>query len=401
MRPRALSERALLVLLAAVTATGPVALSIYMPVVPLARDAFGVSVAAASATVTAPLVAFAVGLFVYGPLSDHYGRRPMILAGLAIFIVGSTLALTATSIGALTLGRVVSALGTSAGVTVARAAMGDLYARDRMAHKLATLTMVMVTTNSLAPAGGGALAEALGWRAVFGVLLTVGLVVATLAWRYLPETRAGGEPRDPRRMLGATLELVREPRFLALAFQGGVIYTVFFVFVALVPYVFRNLGRSPAEYGLWYLSISAGYFLGNWVVSRYTHALGIRRLMRAGIALQALAALAGWAFALAGLWHPFWLFAPWAVIGFAQGLALPNLTASAVALAPRHAGAAAGLLGFSQQMLGALAVQLMAVTSTATPLPVTAFVAAAAAVALVALHFGPGLAVEARARAPG
>ena len=390
MKPRALSERALLVLLAAVTATGPAALSIYMPVVPLARDAFGVSVAAASTTVTAPLVAFAIGLFVYGPLSDHYGRRPMILAGLAIFIVGSTLALTSTSIGALTIGRVVSALGTSAGVTVARAAMGDLYARDRMAHRLATLTMVMVTANSLAPAGGGAIAEALGWRAVFGVLLAAGLVIGALAWRYLPETRVGAGTSHPREMLGATLALVREPRFLALAFQGAVIYAVFLVFVALVPYVFHSLGRSPAEYGLWYLGISGGYFAGNWVVSRYTYTLGVQRLMRAGIALQAAAAAAGWALALAGLWHPFWLFAPWTVIGFAQGLALPNLTASAVALAPGNAGAASGLLGFTQQILGALAVQLMAVTSTATPLPVTAFVAVTAAVALVALRLGPG-----------
>jgi DHA1 family bicyclomycin/chloramphenicol resistance-like MFS transporter len=401
LKPRALSERALLVLLAAVTATGPVALNIYLPVVPLARDAFGVSVAAASATISAPLVAFAIGLFVYGPLSDHYGRRPMILAGLVIYVAGCTLALTSASIGALTLGRVVSALGTSAGVTVARAAMGDLYARERMAHKLATLTMVMVTANSLAPAGGGAIAEALGWRAVFGVLLANGVVIAAIAWRYLPETRIASGRRDPRQMLSATLALVREPRFIGFAFQGAVIYTVFLVFVALVPYVFRSLGRSPAEYGLWYLSISIGYFLGNWVVSRYTYRVGIQRLMTAGVTLQAAAAAAGWALALAGLWHPFWLFAPWAVIGFAQGLALPNLTASAVALAPGHAGAAAGLLGFSQQILGALAVQLMAATSTANPLPVTAFVAATAVVALAALHLGPGRKAEARAPGPG
>ena len=91
MTRRAPSERALLVLLAAVTATGPVSLNIYLPVVPLARDAFGVSVAAANATVSAPLVAFAVGLFAYGPLSDHYGRRPVVLAGLAIFVIGCAL----------------------------------------------------------------------------------------------------------------------------------------------------------------------------------------------------------------------------------------------------------------------------------------------------------------------
>jgi MFS transporter, DHA1 family, multidrug resistance protein len=390
LKPRALSERALLVLLAAVTATGPLALNIYLPVVPLAGDAFGASVAAASTTVSAPLVAFAVGLFAYGPLSDHYGRRPMILAGLAIHVAGCMLALTAASIGALTLGRVVSALGTSAGVTVARAAMGDLYARERMALKLATLTMVMVIANSLAPAGGGAIAEALGWRAVFGVLLAGGLVIALAAWRFLPETRDATEPRHPRQILTATLTLVRQPAFLGHAVQSAVIYTVFLVFVTLVPYVFRNLGRGATEYGLWYISISTGYFLGNWVVSRYAFKLGIQRLISAGITIQALAAAAGWALALGGLWHPFWLFAPWAVIGFAQGLALPNLIVSAVALAPRHAGAASGLLGFTQQILGALAVQLMAVTSTATPRPVTAFVAVTAVAALALLRFGPG-----------
>ena len=139
MKTRALSERALIVLLAAITASGPVSLSIYMPVVPLAREAFGVSVAAASTTVSAPLIAFAVGLFVYGPLSDHFGRRPVILVGLGIYLSGVAIALASTTIGMLTAGRVIAALGTSAGVTVARAAMGDLYARERMAQKFPVL----------------------------------------------------------------------------------------------------------------------------------------------------------------------------------------------------------------------------------------------------------------------
>ncbi len=401
MKHRAPSARALLVLLAAVTATGPVSLNIYLPVVPLARDAFGVSVAAANATVSAPLVAFAVGLFVYGPLSDHYGRRPMILAGLAIFVAGCALALAAPSIGTLTLGRVVTALGTSAGVTVARATLGDLYARERMAHKLATLTMVMVTASSVAPAGGGAIAEALGWRAVFGVLLAGGVAIALVAWRHLPETRTAGETRDRRQMLAATRALLRQGAFLGHAFQTAVIYSVFLVFVALAPYVFRNLGRSPTEYGLWYLSLAAGYFVGNWVVSRHAAKLGVQRLTRAGVALQAVGGALGWTLAATGLWHPFWLFAPWVVIGFAQGLALPNLTASAVALAPRAAGAAAGLLGLGQQLLGAAALQLMALAPTATPLPLTAFVAVTTVTAFLVLRLGKDPAGQTPAAAPG
>ena len=389
MSHRALSERALIVLLAAVTAAGPLALSLYVPAAPLARADFGVSLAAASTTVSAPLIAFAFGLFAHGPLSDRYGRRPLILAGLCVYLVGTALAGFAPSIGLLTLGRIVTALGAAAGVTVTRAVIGDLYPHEGMANRLATLTMVMVIVNALAPATGGMLAEALGWRSVFGLLFTIGAITLLASWRLMPETRRAGDVAGGRQIAHATMTLLREPRFLACAFQSAVIYGGFFVFVALIPHVFKSLGRTATEYGLWYVGISCGYFLGNGVVIRYATRIGAHRLLTTGILIQAVAALLGWVFALKGLWHPFWIFSPWFVIVFGQGLALPNLTANAVALAPRYAGAAAGLLGFIQQILGAIAVQAMATSSTATPIPVTAFVAGAALLAWITLKLGP------------
>jgi DHA1 family bicyclomycin/chloramphenicol resistance-like MFS transporter len=386
----ALSERALIVLLAAVTAAGPVALNVYLPVLPKVQADFGVSVAQASLTVSAPLIAFAIGILVYGPLSDRIGRRPVILWGLGVYLAGSLLALLSPTAELLTAGRVIQALGTSAGITVARAMMGDLFPREKMARMIAYLTMVMVMANALAPIGGGALAQWLHWRAVFAVLLAAGVAVAWYAWRLLPETRGPGASGTAGQVLKASAALVARPAFLGYVLQSGVIYATFLVFISLMPYVFvQALGHTTTEYGLWYLFIAGGYFLGNWHVTRYAVRVGVHRLLAAGVTLQALFAFVAWLLADQGHWHPVWLFLPWAVIAYGQGLALPNVTANAVALAPQYAGAASGLLGFAQQIVGAFSIQWMSHASTLTPVPVATFVAAASAIAFAGLLIHP------------
>jgi len=389
LRRPALSERALITLLAAATAAGPVAVNIYLPVLPAVRAEFGVSVAAANLTVSAPLVAFAVGLLLWGPVSDRHGRRPVLLLGLGINVVGSILALLAPSLGWLMVGRIVQALGSAGGVTVARAAIGDLFGRERMARMIAYLTMVMLMANSIAPAAGGALAEFAGWRAVFVLLCLVSSLVWLASLRYMPETRAHEHRHGTRQLFEAMRALVTTPAFLRLALISALIYAEFFVFVSLMPYVFGEaLGHSSGEYGLWYLWIAIGYFAGNWCVTRFAMRFGVERLLAGGVAVSAGAALLGWGLALAGFWQALALFAPWLLIAFGQGLALPSLTASAVMLAPRSAGIANGLLGFVQQIGSALGVQAMAFAAVTTPVPVAAFTAASACAALLA--FGAG-----------
>jgi DHA1 family bicyclomycin/chloramphenicol resistance-like MFS transporter len=386
----ALSDRLLLGLLAAITAAGPVTMNIYLPALPRVQEYFGTSVAEVNLTVSLALMAFAIGVLVYGPISDRFGRRPVILGGQLVFALGNLLCLLSPSFGALLAGRIVQALGTSAGLVVARAMLGDLYGREKMARMLAYLTMILVIGPTVSPLVGGLITEAFGWHALFALLLVANVVIFTVVWRFLPETRSAADRnRGAAHLARASLSVIRQPAFMGFAFQSGLIYAIFLTFISIVPYVMATFGHSSTEYGIWYLAVALGYFLGNWVVTRFATRVGLRRLIEAGIVVQLLSAVTGGALVLAGFWQPAALFLPMGVLGFGQGLALPNITASAVSLAPRTPGAASSMLSFSQQMIGAVAVQCMAVFATDTPVPLYAFIVAASLAAWISLFVLP------------
>jgi DHA1 family bicyclomycin/chloramphenicol resistance-like MFS transporter len=388
--PTVLPDRLLILLLAAITAAGPVAMNIYLPALPAVQAHFGVSVAEANTTVSLTLIAFAVGILAYGPLSDRYGRRPVIFAGQLVFAVGNLLCLFAPSFAVLLAGRIVQALGTSAGVVVSRAMLGDLYGREKMARMLAFLTMVMVVGPTVAPLVGGFLTEAFGWHSLFALLLAVNLAILVLALRHLPETRpAAARSTGTAALARESFAMLRRPAFVGFTVQASIIYAIFLTFISIAPYVMTALGHSATEYGTWYLMVAFGYFLGNWIVTHYATRIGLPRLIRWGVNLQLACAVAGTVLVVAGVWHPAAIFVPMGLLGVGQGLALPNITASAVALAPRTPGAAASMLGFSQQLAGALAVQGMALTAVDTPVPVYLFTVAAALAAWVFLFVLP------------
>lgn len=388
--PRRPADRPLIVLLAAITAAGPFTMNVYLPALPFVQAHFGASVPQMNTTVSVALASFAVGILLFGPLSDRHGRRPVILGGLGVFALGNLLCLFAPTLEVLLAGRAVQSFGTAAGLVVARAVLGDLYAREKMARMLAYLTMVMVVGPTVAPLIGGAVTEAAGWQALFVVLLAANAAVLVAAWRFLPETRP--TDRGPVSTLAAlrrSVGLLRQRTFLGLAVQAGVIYATFLAFISIMPYVMARLGHSPTVYGLWYLSLAGGYFVGNWWVTRLATRVGLRRLIGMGATIQLACALAGLGLVLAGAWHPAAIFLPFALLSLGQGLALPNLNASAVALAPQAAGAASSMLGFSQQIIGAAAVQGMTLFPTDTPVPIYAFCALVAAAAWASLHLLP------------
>ena len=399
---RPLSDRRLLLLLAAVTALGPIATNLYLPALPEVREYFGASVAAVQATFSVSLVTFAFGILAWGPISDRFGRRTAVLGGLSIMVCGSAVCLAAQSLHWLIAGRALQAFGTATGLVTARAIVSDLYPAERMAKNLASLTMVAVLGNSLAPVLGGFVAAGLGWRAIFATLMLATLTVGTVAWRRLPETRrASVHPPRAAEMLATAWSLMRDPLFTGCVLQGAVVYATFQVFISLAPYVMVSaLGRPGTEFGFYYLFIAVGYFLGNWSVGRLMGRRDLHWMVVAGVAVAVVGSATALGFAALGLRHPLWIFAPVGVLAYGQGLALPNVTATAVGLAPRHAGVASSLIGFLQQLIGAACVQWMGHFPTDTPLPSLVFCTAACALGLAMLYVFPRVESGRPLRAP-
>ena len=207
-------DRSLVVTLAAVAALGPVATNLYLPALPAVREHFGASVAEVQATFSVSLVMFAFGILAWGPISDRYGRRIAVIGGLAIMVIGAIVSLASLSLGWQIAGRALQAFGAATGIVTARAIISDLYPVDQMAKVLASITMVAVLGNSLAPVAGGLITAGFGWRAIFAALVLAAAVVAVAVWTRLPETRPpGAHPPRAREMATTAWSLLRMPMF--------------------------------------------------------------------------------------------------------------------------------------------------------------------------------------------
>lgn len=374
-------------LLAACSALGPISTLVLIPALPAIRAEFDASTAAAQAVVSVFLLTFAIGIPLAGPLSDRYGRRPLVIGGLVCFLFGALLAAYAPTLEWLVAGRAIQAAGAAANTTVARAILGDLFQDWRLARALAQLTLVMMIGTSVSPYLGGLMTESLGWHSPFVLLSGLALLCLGFALRNLPETRVAHPGTRSLTDVGrASLDVLRNRAFVGCAIDAGVIYALYLGFIAVAPYILSDMLGTPAEdFGLYVLFLSTGYFFGNLIVSRLSGHTALERVSRFGIVLQAASACVALALVWAGYTHPLFWFGPMLPLAFAQGLALPHITATAVRLSPAYAGVASGLIGFAQQAMAAVAVQATGFMPTDTPLPVIAFCAALSLVSLVAM----------------
>lgn len=360
-----------MVALGAITLLGPLAIHLFLPAMPGVKAAFRASDAVVEMTFTVTLLTMAVATPVYGSLSDRYGRRPVLLGGLALFLLGSLASALAGSVLALIAGRFVQAVGAACGLTLARAIARDAYGPAALVKAIAYLTMAYTLGPLLAPALGGVLIDHFGWRSVFWLALFAGGLIAAAVYFALVEmhtpTESRGAPGGALRHYGA---LLGNGRFLAFILHSGFMSFVYFAIAAASPFLMKDVLRETAtEYGLYFMCFPLGYCSGTLISSRLSGRVAVEKMVVAGslVCLVAVAMQAG--LILAGFLAPLLIFIPGSFVSFAQGLALPNAQAGAIRIRPELAGTAAGLGVFVQMLLSAIAAELYGFFANGTPLP--------------------------------
>ncbi len=361
----------LIAVLAAVTATGPMAMQIFLPALPAIQLSFQSSAALTQLTLSVSMVSIALATLVYGPLSDRYGRRPIMMWGLLLFLVGSLLCSFSPTIETLILGRAVQGVGGAAGMVLARAVARDLYGPERAASVIAQLTMVMVLAPMISPTIGGLVADTWNWRGIFLVVFIAGLVVTIAFFLLLRESH---HPVDTGE---SSLGLLRgfgmmfsSSRFALLALYPAFSTMVFFSFAAAAPYVVVVLmGRPATEYGLYFMLIAGGFMVGNFVSLRIPDRIGLYARMQLGAGMSLAGVLLCGSILALGHLSPAGFVLPLLISQVGQGIAMPSAQAAVINLVPHRAGTASGMTGFLQMIFAAVASQAVGTYQNGTAWP--------------------------------
>ncbi|MFG3722265.1 multidrug effflux MFS transporter [Streptomyces massasporeus] len=375
-------------LLGSLTAVPPLAMDMYLPSLPEVTRSLHAPAATVQLTLTACLAGMALGQLVVGPMSDRWGRRRPLLAGLAVFVVATVLCALAPTVELLVAFRLAQGLAGAAAIVIARAVVRDLYDGMAMARFFSTLMLISGVAPIVAPLIGGQILRVTDWRGVFAVLTVIGVLIGALVWTRLPETLApaerhsGGVGEALRSMRG----LLADRSFTGYMLTGGFAFAALFAYISASPFVIQEIyGASPQTFSLLFGVNSVGLVVvgqinGKILVGR----VSLDRVLGIGLAIVITAATALLLMSL-GVFGEVGLVpvaAALFVLMSAMGITLPNTQALALMRTKHAAGSASALLGTTSFLIGAIASPLVGVAGEDTALPMAVVQLAAALVAL-------------------
>ncbi|HEY2136604.1 MAG TPA: MFS transporter [Xanthobacteraceae bacterium] len=368
-----------------ITFIGPLAVHLFFPAIPAVKAAFGLSDALAQFTFSVAVFGMAFATLVYGSLADRYGRRPVLLAGLGLFLAGTIVSAAAATVPLLVAGRLVQALGAGCGITLVRTIARDAYGPEHLVKAIAYLTMFYALGPMVAPVAGGVLVDAFGWRSVFGFALLAGALVMAGAYAVIFETRPAAEAHGGGNVLRSYAQLFAQPRFTALVLQTGFSTATFMILGSAASTLMKELLDRPAtEFGVYFVLLPIGFISGTFVSSRLGNRASTEAMVLIGSLLCLAAVSVQAVLLLAGVVTPLVFFLPGLFVTMAQGIALPYAQAGAMATVPRLAATAAGIGVFVQQFCGGAFAQLYGLVADGTPAPMVATTLLSAVLGVVA-----------------
>lgn len=360
----------LAMLLAALATVGPFSIDTYLPALHAIGSDLQADPVQVQQTLTAYMLPMGIMVLWHGAFSDAWGRKPVILVSMLLFMLASVVCVLATSIEALLVGRALQGISAGAGMVVGRAIVRDLMEGPRAQRLMSHVSMAFAIGPAIAPVLGGWIHTAFGWRAIFVFLALLGLALAALtAWK-LPETHppAARQPLHPGPLARRYGQVFTTPGFLLLTFAVGLNFNGFFIYVLSAPvFLMRHLGLGETEFGWMFIPGVMGMMCGSALSARLAGRLPPPRTIALGFALMLLAAVAN--LAVSFLMQPGLpqSVLPIVLYNFGMAVAMPSLTLLALDHFPTHRGLAASCQSFLQMLVGALTAGVVAPALWDTP----------------------------------
>jgi len=345
------SINTIVILILLISLVGFISMDIYFPSLPAISEAFGVTPGATQLTLTLFLCGFGLSQLFYGPLSDHYGRRPVLLIGFLIYLLASAFLLFTKNIDSLLLARLLQGVGAGAGASLCRVLLRDNFVGNKMAQVASYLTIGIALATALAPAMGGYIQQSIGFIGNFIFMLAFGAIVTLLVLLYLPETNKSLDksPLQPLSILKSFGSLLANKIFVCNMLCSGLALAGLLSYAIINPFLLQNsLHITPVHYGLITLIIASGELVGTYINSKFVIVLNYTVMMFVGIALMILAPMMLLVFNMLGVFTVSSVALSTFILTMSIGITIPNATAGAFSELKSSIGSAGAIYGFFQ-----------------------------------------------------
>ena len=362
--------------LVAITFISPLANHMFIPATPLVKEDFGIGDELAFATLSLTMMTMAITSLIYGGVSDQWGRKKVLLFGLALYTIGAEVCWFAPNIEILLVGRILQGAGAGCGIVLARAIARDVYGMKKISSVIANLTAAYVLGPLLAPTIGSFLVGWEGWRFIFIPISIIGILLIGVVHYALPETKNPTTRKESftviiKNMAHTYARLLKIPRFSAYALMPGCLSGVFFANATASAFLAKEaLGLSTELFGVWFLWMPLGFMLGNLISGQIGDRISIGTMTIGGAGFCLIIVFAQW------IWFENFglsiggIMIPGAALGIAQGMCMPYAQTGAMRVNPSYAGSASGAVVFSQLFLAGAAEQSVGFLSDGTLTPV-------------------------------